>query len=385
LAAIQVFSLQAVQIVAALTILLGIVPGIGIIGRSESSSARRIGIAFLLFIIFRSISALYCQDHQAAISALQYPFFALIFIVLADWPRYLDKNNILRLESVWFWAAVIAAIIGIVKYTAGIESRIGTPTGAQIVHEDGTVEGNYATFAKFLLFTLLYFGIPWIRSFREKGSIWQGIGFGILLTGLILTFSRACWLAAAITVPIFTFKWKPKTTLLGLSAIAVLLVAIPYGRERVRQSLSPTNWSSGRIELWNVAFDRAVDKPMIGHGIGSFKSIITRDIRESLPDKGVGDWHNQYIQIFMENGIVGILLLCWLMVELFTGFFRILSNSKDLRTSSAALGGCALLIGFLIVSLFDTTFNSPHANISLWFLIGLALGWLRVESREVVD
>jgi hypothetical protein len=384
LAAIQVFSLTAVQIVAALTILLGIVPGIGIIVRSEASSTRRISVAFLLFIIFRSISALYCQDHNAAIDALQYPFFALIFIILANWPRYLDKSSVSKLEAVWFWAAVIAAIIGIGKYATGIESRIGTPTGAQVVHADGTVEGNYATFAKFLLFTLLYFGISWIKDLRIKGSIWKVVGFGILLTGLILTFSRACWLAAAITIPVFTFKWKPKATLLGLTVIAVLLVAIPYGRIRVMQSLSPTNWSSGRIELWNVAFDKAVDKPVIGHGIGSFKSIVTQDIRESLPDKGVGDWHNQYIQIFMENGIVGLLLFTWLIIELFNGYSKTLTHFKDIRASNAAMGGCALLIGFLIVSLFDTTFNSPHANISFWSLAGLAVGWSRGVNREPV-
>ena len=200
------------------------------------------------------------------------------------------------------------------------------------------------------------------------------------MAGLFLTFSRACWLAAAVVIPLSTVKRKPKTTVFAILVILITLLVLPAGRERIKQSLSPTEWSSGRVELWSVGLEYAAKSPVYGFGIGSFKSLITLDMRETFPDRGVGDWHNQYLQIFIENGIIGLLAFLWFVFEFYRGCIKILKKTEDRTALGAAAGGCAFITGFLIISMFDTTLNSPYVNTSFWCLAGIIIGWLHYEN-----
>jgi len=314
------------------------------------------------------------------------------------------------LEKLWLSAAVIAALIGIIKYFVGYEVRIGPPFGPQIIHPNSAPDGNYSTFGKFLVFTIVYFVFAKLKGSRLRERPILLISLMVMGFGLILTMSRACWLALIIVFVILFIKerFKLVSTLIVL-AIAVIFI-IPSTRERLEQSLSPEKWSSGRMELWEVAFERVDDSFLFGHGLGSFDTIITHEIRQTLPDPGVGDWHNQFLQIYMESGFVGLMLFGWLLFELFRACFFLslyreieipdrhedsssstnkdtivsIDNSTQARIVQAGIGGLALLSCFMIISMFDNTLNSPILNITFWCMIGLTVGWLRTLSGRFV-
>ncbi len=382
-AAIQIYSLALQQILAVLIIILGILHGLRFFIRNESRLVRQIGIAFLLFTILRITSVFYSPDGKNAVNDLQFPLMSLVFIALADWRSFLKVKDVRYFSSVWFIAAVVAVIIGVVKYFYGLEARIGPPFGPQIIQPDGLIEGNYATFSKYLAITILYFGMGWLIQTRLKSVYPNLIGLAVLGIGLLLTFSRSCWLAVVLVLSSMLIRHRPLLVTAMIVILLALFLAIPYGRDRIVQSVSPDEWSSGRVELWRVAFEHSDDHFIFGYGLGSFESIVTPDIRSELPDTGVGDWHNQYLQIFMENGLVGLLSFIWLTVALFMGCLDLLKESANPDARNAAIGGIALLSGFLIISIFDNTFNSPHINISFWCLLGLTVGWMRHENRRL--
>lgn len=382
LSAVQIYSLFLQQALAGCAILLGFRRGLRVLRKGENPIVRRIGFVFLLFMIYRSVSVLYSPAPGDAYSDLQFPLLALVFFAAVDWPRIMKVRHVRLFESLWFWAAVIAAVIGIFKFIIGFEARIGTPFGQRIIHSDRLPEGNYAAFAKFLTLTILYYGIGWLKVERLKAIRMRLAGLAVLCAGLLLTFSRACWLAVVVVIAWFTIRSRPR--LFGAVAVVAvaLIIAIPDARMRVIQSFSLEDWSSGRIELWKVGMEHAPVRMLFGHGIGSFDAIVTPEIRAGLPDKGVGDWHNQYLQIYIENGLLGLLIFAWLIVDLYVCFRWLLRNSSSMDAQRAAWGGIGFVSGFLIYGMFDTLLNSPILNISFWCLSGLTVGWMRYETME---
>ncbi len=385
LAGIQIYSLFLIQALAGLAILFGIWHGLKLIRRSEIPNVRRIGIAFLLLMLFRMFSVIYSSDRGTGFNDLQFPALAMVFFVMSDWHSFMDRKHMKLFETVWFWAAVVASIICVGKYIMGMEARIGPPLNSPMIRSDGVVFGQYATLAKYLTLTILYFGVCLLYSDKIYNIKLRLTGLLILAAGLLLTFSRACWLAVAIVLAWFTIRVKSGLFALLIVGGIVIVMAVPYGRTRVIESFSVTDWSSGRVELWSIAFTKAGEHPIIGNGIGSFDAIITSDIRTGLPDSGVGDWHNQAIQLFMENGIIGLALFFWLIVELFVGCIQMRKRTDDIDFPRVASGGIALLTGFIIFSMFDTILDSPMINISFFLLVGMLVGWMRYKPGKTVQ
>ena len=198
----------------------------------------------------------------------------------------------------------------------------------------------------------------------------------ILGGALLLTFSRASWLAIGVVISSLTLWLNRKLFLLILLLGLVSLLVLPYGRERVLQSINSQDWSTGRVQLWGYAADNMENHLLMGHGLGSFKSILTEKERNSLPDTGVGNWHNQYIQIVMESGIIGLVSFLWLIFELYFGMFQGIINITDQYVRGKLMGGIAVLSSALILSLFETFLSSPVGNVTFFCLMGISVGWL---------
>lgn len=357
---------------------------VGLLRRDNPLVVKRIVIAAFLFLAVRIVSVSYSPDFERSVNYLQYPVLGLLFFLFIDWKNSLGRENLKLFEQIWFWAAVAAAVVGIVKYGIGIEARIGPPLGAIQVKPaipDQPALGSYSLLAKYLTMTLLYFGTVILMQMKSRSNIYRVIGITLLGIALLLTFSRSCWLAVGFVVSALTLWMNRKLFMILAVSGVVMLLALPYGRDRVRQSINPDQWSTGRSQLWGHAFDKMEGHLLIGNGLGSFKSLMTDSERNSLSDRGVGDWHNQYIQIMVENGIVGLLLYLWLLLELFRGLISGFRNVEDQEVKGRFIAGIAVLSAAMIFSLFETFMSSPVGNVTFFSLMGITVGWLCSEKE----
>ena len=110
-----------------------------------------------------------------------------------------------------------------------------------------------------------------------------------------------------------------------------------------------------RVYLWDYASDLIAQKPLIGYGIGD----ATKELNLALKDCDALFWngeknvpihakklnyHNQFLQTWAEVGILGFLLLAFLMIRPF-----FLKNQHPLFLIFVAL----TLIGFLTESMLE--------------------------------
>lgn len=184
-----------------------------------------------------------------------------------------------------------------------------------------------------------------------------GIYIGIIL---LLTDSRAAWLgfAAGVFAMLCTLRFRYKRlVLLSMAVITLVGALFLYGYKK--------DSADGRLLVWRVSADMIAQKPLAGHGIGTFQErymFAQADYFERNPDsrftnvaEQVSYPFNELVGVTCEQGIVGGLLLLFLV-----GSALLYRGNTEGKT---------LLIGLSVFGLF----SYPSAFLSFGLLFGAVL------------
>ncbi len=326
-------------------------------GKRSYSLETFIGIAVVCLIFFRLLSVPFSVDFKASLKASGKVFFYLIFFVILDNIDLRDKSKLRRLLSIFFYTAVLAASYGTGKYLLSKESRIMSTTGGW-----GTL-GMYLT-AVFA--PVLYLGGS--RQWFSGRLIWW-IGICIILTGIILTFGRIHWLITFLFVLLVGLRRERKILVLSILVLCFLFFFHRPFRERILTLRHPLRESSGRDVLWQDAMNKLGQRPVVGYGLNTFKKVFTSF--DSSADKGVGTWHNEFLQMYMESGLPGFLAFLGLFLTI---FLTLLKLKKTIKDSFYLDLGVALGLSFL--AFFLTCFTGgfmldPNTSLQFFILAGI--------------
>jgi hypothetical protein len=126
--------------------------------------------------------------------------------------------------------------------------------------------------------------------------------------------------------------------------------------------------SAGRHDFWRVAVDAFEEKPLLGHGAGSYQFAWDRLRSINLT---VIDAHSLYLEMFAELGLVGGLIVLALMGGLlWIGLSAWRAASGERREAYAAL--FAAMLVFAIAAGFDWFWEIPGLG-GVFFLSAGAL------------
>ena len=130
--------------------------------------------------------------------------------------------------------------------------------------------------------------------------------------------------------------------------------------------------TSGRTRIWPVVIESAMQRPFVGHGIGSSQAVVT-----AWDDSvSIGHPHNDYLRVWHDGGLIG---LTFLMVAFF-GFLIRLSRQWRWASAIAAphpeveLAAVLALLGLMITGITDNGFVYTSVVGSTGLLVGLATG-----------
>lgn len=166
-------------------------------------------------------------------------------------------------------------------------------------------------------------------SSEKKLNIKTLLLFGIYLLALLLTGKRGHLLANLITM-IFIFIYKAKSknkivifqflkVILGISiAIIVLISLFPEASAPIKlfiQRMEEGDVTTGRTNIYIFAIEKFKQKPILGWGTGIFKTLHITHV------------HNIYLQLLVENGVVGFISFISLMTVNF------IKTIKELKTA----------------------------------------------------
>jgi O-antigen ligase len=313
-------------------------------------------LPMLAFIIGRSLSIPFSVYPEISLDAVprEIVFYAAFF-VFANTMNIDRENDTIIVIQMFVLTAVLAAAVGICTYAMGISPRATSSTA-----------GTYTLGAYLVaILPLALLLADKRRFFRISLIAYAAVAF--LVLGVIFTFDRLHWIVIAATfvvAAIITKDKKPLFAFVLVVALAILLV--PSVAQRFQFTMTLFSHMSYRDVLWRGAAMLGLEHPVIGFGPRTFREIFP--LMSELGDRHIGSWHNDFLQVYMESGLIGLVPLLWLIAATFT------SSIRALRSHSLPQEHRQILIPLLLsVSIFVIAGGMLDAIMGLVFRFELAV------------
>jgi O-antigen ligase len=230
-----------------------------------------------------------------------------------------------------------------------------------------------------LCLVILLRGGKWVQRLAIPSLIIQGIA-------LILTFSRAAWIASCASLASVGAAEK-RLRILVLIPAAVGLLAFA-GSSELRERLWSLAYASQdplvvyRADVMVNAFLVGLHNPIFGAGYGRdhLRIALKREHPEFDPGGFVSHSHNLYSELTAGVGVVGVAIFIAVLASAAIQLIRrIAAQSQSENERYADLGLLGALISFVIAALGDVPFY--HHETRIFFFTLLALICLRLRAQ----
>lgn len=373
-------------------------------------------IAYISFCIIGAVSAFLTGVSIVAIIS-QIRAFILFYLLFYVVKRLdISKQDILKLAWTIFYLTIIICIHGIIEKLSlrgmllpyAWESMPLSATNRIRIY--GLV-GNPNALGLFLSFSFII--LMYLKSTIQSKGVWI-INICIVLSmGVwVLTYSRGTWIAFVVTLisyALLTKNWRViKTSLIAVIA-GIILVALPVsgitnlmentdfgtkqrdaqkeydnsegsfaGRmsETFDQDSIEGSMSSGRLYIVSKGFTIFKDQPLIGTGFGTFGDSATLAYGSPIYEKyniGLEFFSdNQYIQVIVQTGIVGVILFAIFLLNMLYIIW------KRGRESDYAKLLVSVLLGTFVIGI---VYNAWESDTFTLFYFSM-FGWLLSRDRK---
>lgn len=214
----------------------------------------------------------------------------------------------------------------------------------------------------------------------------------ILTFVLVWTFTRSAWMGmtAALLLAVILFKNKKllltNLALLGGSILLILLNVFNL-KDRLLYSfdVSKGTSSSGRLAVWKVNWAIFQDYPIFGSGF--FKNwTLAPTYYDKLGITGeeiLHHAHNQFLQILVGSGIVGLIAYCGILAYGFLFFFTQYKEQNQPLYKKIAAAGLLILTSYIFGGLTESNLMFHEARDYTLLFLGVCGGLLSAQRARI--
>ena len=237
--------------------------------------------------------------------------------------------------------------------------------------------------------TLNLLGLIALNSYRRKRL--HGMTALLILVALplaiVATKTRAVWLSFALSVLVLLFfspsrrlrracLWFVIAGSIGLAAVVTFADHnTPLG-ERLEER-GPVMF---RMAVYQAGWEMFLEKPLTGWGAADMQTELSKRISDFHQDQFF--FHNTYLEILVQYGLVGLLLYLWVIFDLFRLGRK--QNQASLRSDSDLLDPqfrklWQILLGVYLLNASFVVMNYQFVN----GLIFTVAGFLLAQNRRL--
>lgn len=238
----------------------------------------------------------------------------------------------------------------------------------------------------------------WIGARQASSLRARALGHGAALLGALACLasgSRGGWVVAPVLVLMVLLLDRPVSeheggvrlrrtlAILGLvTGVSLASLLVPQVQERVALAVKEVrDWQATgeahnsvgqRLEHWAMAWDIALEKPVLGWGQTAYEARKRERVEQGRVSSAVLDFnhaHHEWLDMFAKRGLLGVLALA-----LFFGvpawlYWQALRQAAPRSVPSAvALCGLVTVVGFVGFGMTQVMFAHNNANMVYLFM-----------------
>jgi len=340
------------------------------------------GKLMVIYLSFMTVHLLWATDR--AMSALSLAYWVMMFL------SYLSLTSILissrRIETAMFILSVVVGAVGLtacVQYIAvaflhseTVPLQVWDFLDEQVyslfnvnVHLHSVGIRAAATFSNPNLFAqFMVMAIPFVAAYaftgaRSPARILARFSLVLAVFGLLVSFSRGAYLALGAIALVMCVANLRRLVPIWIVACSCVLLLPASVWERLGSMGSSTDVAiSDRFHVWGITMQVFLERPLTGHGIG------LGGIWPRLNESGFSapHAHNTFLEFLAEGGVIGLLILLFLLWKLFRiGFELIIHNPRIRMYGAATIAFCG---GFCVSGMVDFPLFAPKL-IGMFFTV----------------
>lgn len=328
----------------------------------------------LLLIAFGS--TLYAPDFNAAarlafVMLSYWAFFAIPFFIMRS------SRDVSLFVLVVFGSSIPTTLYAFVDIAGGLSDLGEFRLQSTFSHAN-----IYAFYLVLLLGLALYVRASRIIRVSPRIRMLVTLYIPLLIVFLLLTKTRSAWGACGLMFLVYALK-VDRRFLAGFLLVPVMFVANPSLLDRLTDVTAATEVDSfsqlsestrlnsyvWRQALWESAIPQLFERPLLGHGLESFKPS-TPGFFPLIGPEGI-DAHSLYLQMSFELGFLGVLALVWLFGCIASRLARGLR-----RDPTGILIISCILVAYMLESYSDNMHFYLSFNWYFWFVMGTIYAWL---------
>ena len=332
------------------------------------------------FLLIAFGSTLYAPDFFAAVR--------LALVLLSYWSFFIipffiwrSPDDVTRFVMLVIGSSVIPSLYAVVDIARGL-------TDAEWRLQSTFSHPNiYAFYLVLLLGLALYVRSSRIIRVTPQVRLLVTLYIPVLLALVMLTKTRSAWMTFGLIFLVYAVRVDRKF-LAGLLLIPVMVAGNPSIIDRLTDVTEPAEIDSftqlndstrlnsyeWRQALWESAIPQIVEKPLLGHGLESFKPS-TPSFFPLVGPEGI-DGHNFYLQTGFEMGLLGVFALIWL----FGSVARQIRKGRRHDPPGVLIMLC-ILISYALECYSDNMHFYLSFNWYFWFVMGTICAWVYNEER----
>ncbi len=342
-----------------------------------------------IFLCVNLAASLLSPFRMEALGGMQKIVFGYVFIALGF--LIIGRRGFERTFPVVLCTSVsLCAILAIMGFYLQIEMlTLGVTTGIDEFALRGVGGSMGANNAALMYIFCLPFLVHWLHYGRSKLSrFWAVAQIGILLLGLVSTFSRGGFLMLVFIGVLILLgerhRFHPRflgpAMAFACAFVIIATIAVPDSFVRRIQSLGKGTEAdlsmSRRAAYLQVGWDSFKERPILGSGTDTFQYNWFHSTIAKFYKGEMRYAHNTYVEVLVGSGILGLVLFLAILFRAFANYTTALHLFRARGDTHMASLTTAYRIAFVCVVCYLLMLSAIEHKL---FLLAIALSQISLN------
>lgn len=353
--------------------------------KGRTLQPSKVDFFMVLFLLSMILGVFAAHNKADALRIFMIAASALLFHLCTF--SALDTNKkVTDFTKIISFAIFITAVVAIGQRIMGIEvdpEFVDLENNAGMPGRVFSTMENPNNYAEILVLFMPFMFALFINEKNIVMKVFRGVMAAVTFVALVMTYSRSCYVAAAIAIVVFILIYDYR---LILPALIIAMCAIPllpssvFNRILTIGSLSDSS-NSYRLYIWDVCIRLVENYGISGLGIGpeafrSFYRPISHKTAIQAPHS-----HMLYLELILEYGIVGFIGFMGYYIRLIRNGFKAVKLA-DKKEKSYIGAGIGALLGISFVCMAEYIWFYPRDMFAHFIVMGMLAAVIRNISKE---